>query len=119
LSTGRLREADGVLPVKPPVMVLGCRHRVSTPHRRLSVTAGPTLTRDDTDTGTDTRTDTSEDCMSHGNVATHIGTCTCCGRENVDLYLAPNEDRKTGERKFVCTDSFGCFAAWQARQGER
>jgi hypothetical protein len=35
--------------------------------------------------------------MSHGNVATHIGTCAACGREDVELHFAAYPNRKTGE----------------------
>lgn len=46
--------------------------------------------------------------------ATHRGTCEACGREDVELREALNEDRRTGRRKFVCVEDRPCFEAWRA-----
>lgn len=51
---------------------------------------------------------------THGNVATHVGTCHTCGRENVDLHRARYEPDQ-----FICVDEFACFAQWQRAWSRR
>lgn len=52
--------------------------------------------------------------MTHSNVATHIGACATCRREQVELHPSAQEDRRTGERQLNCVDEFACFEAWRA-----